>query len=194
MCTCFVNVVSSYVCLCCFIVTVYMCVIMHCLHQWILYVFCVMPVRVLDWKIKHILFYSIWQKVIIFFLYNSIIILNRIKCKVWIFTTFQDIHTLWVLKEPPYWNFFKRNPNIYVHTSNGHLGPLSTRPLTNHIWILLKKSREDWSLWASRVGHCSSSLNWNIILPSDMLRVCLVCVICNSSSFHSFFIHTHHHY
>ena len=29
----FVNVISSYVCLCCFIVTVYMCVIMHFQHQ-----------------------------------------------------------------------------------------------------------------------------------------------------------------
>ena len=50
-------------------------------------------------------------------------------------------------------------------------------------WILWKKSREDWSLWASRVAHCSSSsILPTLLVLRHLLQVQLAAVLCTLST------------
>ena len=50
-------------------------------------------------------------------------------------------------------------------------------------WILWKKSREDWSFRASRVGHCSSlSISPTLLVLRHLLQVQRAAVLCTFST------------
>ena len=50
-------------------------------------------------------------------------------------------------------------------------------------WILWKKSRENWSLRASRVGHCSSSrISPTLLVLRHLLQVQRAAVLCTFST------------
>ena len=50
-------------------------------------------------------------------------------------------------------------------------------------WILWKETREDWFLWASRVGHCSSSsISSTLLELRHLLQVQRDAVLCTFST------------